>query len=215
MRAPSSVEIADWVRDRIRAGRFVPGQRLVEVDIIRQTGASRTKVREAFQRLEGEGLVLIEEFRGASVRSASIDEVRQIYRARVALEGLCAGDFVRNAGADTRARLYALQGELDACVDERAPERFGRLNVEWHRLIVEGSGNVVIAELLKRLNVPIHRLLFESFYDEARLRTANADHQAIVRLIRADDAGGAEQAMRRHIEDGFVTLSNIESEFYG
>jgi DNA-binding GntR family transcriptional regulator len=215
IRAPSSVEIADWVRERIRTGRFVPGQRLVEVDIIRQLGASRTKVREAFQRLEGEGLVLIEEFRGASVRSSSLDEVRQIYRARIALEGLCAGDFVRNASPETRASLYAIQDELDACVAVPAPERFGRLNVEWHRLIVEGAGNAVIAELLKRLNVPIHRLLFESFYDEARLRTANADHQAIVKLIRADDAAGAEQAMRRHIEDGFATLSTIESEFYG
>ena len=214
IKAPTAVEIADWVRERIRTGRFVPGQRLVEVDIIRQMGASRSKVREAFQRLEGEGLVLIEEFRGASVRSASLTEVSHIYRARVALEGVCAGDFVRNATAEQRDRLDTLQSALDRCVNEKAPEQFGRLNVEWHNLIVEGSGNLVILDLLKRLNVPIHRLLFESFYDEARLRTANADHQLIVDLIRAGDADAAEREMRRHIEDGFVTLSKIENEFY-
>ena len=213
-KAPTAVEIADWVRERIRTGRFVPGQRMVEVDIIRQMGASRSKVREAFQRLEGEGLVQIEEFRGASVRSTSLKEVSHIYRARVALEGVCAGDFVRHATPEQREELEALQLELDRCVDERAPERFGRLNVQWHNLIVEGSGNLVILDLLKRLNVPIHRLLFESFYDEARLRTANADHRAIIDLIRANDAESAEREMRRHIEDGFVTLSNIENEFY-
>ena len=48
-------------------------------------------MREAFQRLEGEGLVQIEKFRGASVRSASLTEVGYIYRARVALEGVRAG----------------------------------------------------------------------------------------------------------------------------
>jgi DNA-binding GntR family transcriptional regulator len=213
-KAPTAVEIADWVRERIRTGRFVPGQRLVEVDIIRQMGASRSKVREAFQRLEGEGLVQIEEFRGASVRSASLTEVGHIYRARGALEGVCAGDFVRHASKEQRERLVALQAELDRCVDERAPERFGRLNLEWHNLIVEGSGNLVILDLLKRLNVPIHRLLFESFYDESRLRTANADHRVIVDLIRSGDADAAEKHMRRHIEDGFVTLSKIENEFY-
>lgn len=213
-RAPTGQEIADWVRQRIRTGRFVPGQRLVEVDIIRQTGASRSKVREALKRLEGEGLVEIEEFRGASVRSSTLDEVRQIYRARMALEGMAAHDFTQNADPAMLARLQALQDQLDACVHERAPDRFGRLNNEWHRLIVEGSGNKVIADHLQRLNVPIHRLLFESFYDEERLQTANADHQAMLALILAGDADGAERAMRQHIGDGFETLARIEDEFY-
>jgi len=213
-KVPTGIEIADWVRDRIRTGRFVPGQRLVEVDIIRQTGASRSKVREALQRLEGEGLVQIEEFRGASVKSTGLDEVAQIYRARIALEGICAGDFARHASEEDKRQICAVQDQLDKCVTDRAPDRFGRLNLEWHRLIVQGSGNSVIAELLKRLNVPIHRLLFESFYDEDRLRTANADHREMLRLILAGDADGAEAAMRRHIGDGLETLSKIESEFY-
>jgi len=213
-KAPTGVEIADWVRERIRTGRFVPGQRLVEVDIIRQMGASRSKVREALQRLEGEGLVQIEEFRGASVKSTGLEEVAQIYRARTALEGICAADFARHASPHYKEQLCLVQEQLDRCVEERAPDRFGRLNIEWHRLIVDGSGNTVIAELLQRLNVPIHRLLFESFYDSDRLRTANADHQKMVKYIMAGDAESAEAAMRQHINDGFNTLSRIEGEFY-
>jgi DNA-binding GntR family transcriptional regulator len=213
-RPPTGSEIADWVRQRIRTGRFVPGQRLVEVDIIRQTGASRSKVREALKRLEGEGLVEIEEFRGASVRSSTLDEVRQVYRARMALEGMAIHDFTLRVDPAMIARLQALQDQLDACVQDRAPDRFGRLNSEWHRLIVEGSGNKVIADHLQRLNVPIHRLLFESFYDDTRLNTANADHRAMLALIIAGDAAGAESAMRFHISAGFETLARIESEFY-
>lgn len=213
-RPPTAVEIADWVRQRIRTGRYVPGQRLVEIDIIRQTGASRSRVREALKRLEGEGLVLIEEFRGASVRSSSLDEVRQIYRARMALEGMAAHDFTSNADPAMRQRLIALQDELDECVRENSPERFARLNTEWHRLIVDGSGNRVIADHLQRLNVPIHRLMFESFYGAKRLETANADHRAIVALVIDGDAEGAEAAMRRHISDGLQTLARIEDEFY-
>src|SRR5690606_18889921 len=109
---PTSIEIADWVRDRIRKGQFAPEQRLVEVDIIRKTGGSRLKVREAFQRLAAEGLVEIEPFKGASVRSTSLEEVRQIYRARAALEGVAAADFTRLAGDEQRSRLQGLQLEL-------------------------------------------------------------------------------------------------------
>lgn len=213
-RGPSGAEIADWVRHRIRIGRFVPGQRLVEIDLIRQTGASRSKVREALKSLEGEGLVVIEEYRGASVRHSTIDEVRQIYRARMALEGIAAHDFTVNADPECLARLKALQDQLDASVRDRAPDLFGRLNNEWHRLIIEGSGNKVIADHLQRLNVPIHRLLFQSFYDEARLQTANRDHQQMLALILAGDAEGAERAMRTHVANGFETLVRIESEFY-
>ena len=214
-RGPSSYEVAQWITDRIRHGRFVPEQRLVEVDIIRQTGASRAKVREALQRLEAEGLVQIEEYRGASVRTASLDEVKQIYRARSALEGMCARDFTLNASEEHKAQLQELQDELDQCVNERASDRFGQLNNRWHALLVEGSGNHVVAELLKRLNVPIHRLLFESFYHENRLRIANADHRKILTAILEPDADKAEALMRQHIEDGFVTLTVIESELFG
>lgn len=214
-KGPSGSEVADWIRERIRRGRFVPEQRLVEVDIIRQTGASRAKVREALQRLEAEGLVQIEEFRGASVRTASLGEVRHIYRARAALEGISARDFTTHASPEQKQRLRALQDALDECVENHETDRFGQLNIQWHMLLVEGSGNTVIAELLKRLNVPIHRLLFESFYHEDRLRVANGDHNRILSLIMAGDADGAEAAMRRHIEDGFVTLTAIEEELYG
>lgn len=213
-RNPTSSDLVDWVRDGIRKGRFVPGQRLVEIDICRQTGATRSKVREALQRLEGEGLVEIEEFRGASVRTASLEEVRQIYRARMALEGISVVDFVQNASAAQKARLQDLQIELEQCVEQNAPERFGRLNTDWHRLIVEGSGNIVIGEVLQRLNVPIHRLLFDSFYNVERLRIAIADHRIILDAIMTGDATAAEIAMRKHIGDGFVTMAHIDSEFH-
>src|SRR5690349_10615787 len=66
-------EVIEWIRERIRRGRLVPGQRLVEADIIREVGASRSRVREALQRLATEGLVTIEEFRGASVKHFTRD----------------------------------------------------------------------------------------------------------------------------------------------
>lgn len=211
--APTSVELADWIRERIRRGQFAPEQRLVEVDIIRKTGGSRLKVREAFQRLAAEGLVDIEPFKGASVRSTSLEEVRQIYRARAALEGVAAADFAIAATDEQRERLQQLQDELELCVENHAPERFGRLNAQWHQLLVDGSGSTLIGELLQRLNVPIHRLLFDSFYDAERLRTANDDHRRILKAILERDAPAAEEAMRAHVRAGFEMLSAIETAY--
>ena len=209
-RGPTGPEIANWIRAQIRSSRLVPGQRLVEVDIIRQTGGSRFKVREALQRLAAEGLVEIEEYRGASVREASMDEVRQLYRARAALEGLCAADFTSHASEADKQRLAEIAREMEECVEGGAPERFGQLNLSWHSLIMQATGNHVIEELVKRLNTPVHHLLFETFYRSDRLREAAADHREILDAILAGDAPGAEAAMRRHVENGHKFLSALD-----
>ena len=209
-KGPTGAEIADWVRAQIKASRFVPGQRLIEVDIIRQTGGSRFKVREAFQRLAAEGLLEIEEFRGAAVRGASMEEVRQLYRARAVLEGLCASDFTTKATAREKQQLQQIAQRMEECVEARTPEQFGRLNAEWHAKIIEVSGNSVIADIVRRLNTPVHRLLFDTFYRGSRLREAVEDHRRIIEAILADDADGAERAMRQHVENGHRFLRNLD-----
>ena len=205
--------VADWLRNGIRRARFVPGQRLVEADITQATGASRSKVREALQRLESEGLVLIEEFKGASVRRVSLEELRQIYRARIALEGISARDFAERASPEQRARLAALMADLDSAVADGAHDRFNSLNADWHKLIIAGAGNALVAGILGRLNIPIQRMLFESLYSNERLKDANAGHRAVTTAILAGDGDAAEAALRRHIEDGFATIAAIHGEF--
>ncbi|MXO58426.1 FCD domain-containing protein [Altererythrobacter salegens] len=209
-KGPSGIEIAEWIRMQIRRQRLVPGQRLVEVDIIRQTGGSRFKVREALQRLSAEGLVDIEEYRGASVRDASMEEVRQLYHARGALEGICAADFTRKATPEQKSELSRIAAEMDECVAGAAPEHFARLNAQWHNLIMEAGGNLVIQGIVQRLNTPIHHLVFESFYRGERLRAAVEDHRIIVDAIMAGDCYAAEAAMRKHVINGLKYLSELD-----
>jgi len=212
-KAVPAPEAADWIRERIRNGRLVPGQRLVEADLVRACGVSRGKVREALRRLESEGLVEIEEFRGASVKRLGQDQVRQIYGARMALEGLAAGECARRADAQFRQRLQAIQQELDAGESAGTHDQFARLNDAWHRMIIAGSGNDYVAQFLARLTVPIYRLLFGSFYSPQRIALANADHRVITKAIVEGRADEAEQAMRAHIRNGLEALIELNSHF--
>jgi DNA-binding GntR family transcriptional regulator len=208
--AVSVREVVDWMRERIRRGRFAPGQRLVEADIMREVAASRSRVREALQRLATEGLVTIEEFRGASVKHFSRDEIRQIYRARMALEGMAARDFAAADAPELKARLAHIQSELNAIEHTGDHEKFARLNDEWHRLIIAGSGNEYISMFVERLRVPIYRLLFSTFYNAQRIDTANAGHRRISEAIVAGRAKDAERLMREHIEEGLDAIATID-----
>lgn len=205
--------VVDWVREHIRHGRLVPGQRLVEADIVAATGASRGKVREALRRLESEGLLTIEEFRGASVKRLGRDEVVQIYQARMALEGLAARECALRADAALRAQLASIQQEMNDGEDTGNHDRFARLNGTWHGLIIAGSGNEYIAQFLKQLTVPIYRLLFASFYTAQRIATANADHRVITAAIVESRADDADRAMRAHIHNGLDALIELNTHF--
>lgn len=211
---PAARDVVEWIRSRIRLGRFVPGQRLVEADITRDTGASRSKVREALQRLEADGLVEIEEFRGASVRRFGRDEVRQIYRARMVLEGLAAAEFAAADAPAAKADLARIQDELNQIEHLGDHDRFARLNGEWHELIIDQAGNDYVKQFLARLTVPIYRLLFSTFYSAQRIDAANADHRTITAAIVEGRVADAEAAMRQHIESGLGALSEIDSHFH-
>jgi DNA-binding GntR family transcriptional regulator len=208
-----ATDVTEWVREGIRHGRLVPGQRLVEADIVTATGVSRGKVREALRRLESEGLVSIEEFRGASVKKLGLDEVRQIYLARMALEGLAAGECATRANVAQRTRLQEIQEEMNAGESAGNHDRFARLNQAWHHLIIDGSGNGYIAQFLTRLNVPIYRLLFSTFYTTQRIVTANADHRVITAAVVEGRSADAERAMRTHIQNGLEALIELNSHF--
>lgn len=204
-------EVVDWIRERIRRGRLVPGQRLVEADIMRELpAATRSRVREALQRLASEGLVTIEEFRGASVKHFTHDDLRQMYRARMALEGMAAADFAAADRPDLKRRLEKTQAELNQIEHTIDHERFARLNEEWHQLIIEGSGNEFIRMFLERLRIPIYRMLIATFYSARRIDNANAGHRRITDAIVNGRAKDAERLMREHIAEGLETLSEMD-----
>lgn len=212
-KAVSAADVAAWLRGRIRVGRVAPGQRLIEAEIMREMGASRSRVREAIQRLEGEGLVIIEEFRGASVRSFTDDEIRQIYRARMVLEGLAAHDFAVADDPERKADLARLQEGMNALEHSGDHPGFAKLNDQWHEVIIDGAGNDYVRTFVDRLRLPLYRLLFTAFYQPHRIDDANADHRRITAAILDGDGARAEQLMRQHIAEALSAVSNLEETF--
>lgn len=86
------------LREGIHSGRFVPGQRLIEADLIKEFGTSRSKIREVLRRLESDQLILIERNRGASVRRISRKEVSDTLEVLLATAVAIAEKVTSRAG---------------------------------------------------------------------------------------------------------------------
>src|SRR3954468_2429641 len=86
-RLPSLAEVAyQQVREAILCGALEAGQSLGQEDIASRIGTSRVPLREALQRLEAEGLVMLRPRRGYVVTSLDPEEIQDIFDIRMMLE---------------------------------------------------------------------------------------------------------------------------------
>ena len=103
--APLREQAVGVLREAILDFRLRPGQRLVERELIEQTGVSRATIREALRQLTAEGLVTIIPQRGAVVVELTQKEARDLYELRATLEALVARLFAERATDEQVAQL--------------------------------------------------------------------------------------------------------------
>lgn len=78
-------EAYNFLLEAICGGRYRRGDRLIAEDIAREIGMSRMPVREAFRRLDAQGLVTLRPNRGAIVSGLDFDELREVFECAVPL----------------------------------------------------------------------------------------------------------------------------------
>src|SRR3954463_14764393 len=129
--APRTVAgaVAERLRGEIVAGALASGSRLRQVEIARRFGVSTTPVREALAALQREGLVRLHPQRGAVVFVPTVDDLREHYEIRAALEALAAARAAERFEPDWAQPLEDL---LDEMRDGPAAARYIALNQRFH-----------------------------------------------------------------------------------
>lgn len=87
---PTRIRIASILRKAILSGEFKEGEELSLTDIANNLGVSRTPVREAFQILSSENLILLRMNKGAIVKGITTKTIREHFEMRSLLEGEAA-----------------------------------------------------------------------------------------------------------------------------
>ena len=209
-------EISDQLKMRIAQGAYAPGQRLLEKDLVEQFGESRGRIREVLRNLAGEGLLEFEEQRGVRIRRFTRKTAIDIGRVREMIEGLAARQAAEKELDDaTAAQFAALAENMDAAVERMDAESFGRLNKDFHDLIVATADNQILTVTLHRLRVPLFRLQFYEGMTVANLPERNRDHQEISRAILNARPDEAEEAMRQHVRGGNARLLELADRIFG
>ena len=205
-------QVIESLKAGIRQGRYVPGQRLIEPDMMREFGVSRGSVREALRCLESDGLVQIEFYRGARIRKMSRHEFIEANEIRGVLEGFAASLAARRINATERKRLTELEQSWNRGAKDWT---YAEYNEKFHTLIVEASHHKQLPTYIEQ----VHLLLFDLQFHRIE-RTATAiqrsvkEHERVVKAILNGDSKGAERAMRDHIESSGAAILAAPEEFF-
>jgi DNA-binding GntR family transcriptional regulator len=180
---------AERLREAILNLHFKPNERLVERDLCQQTGVSRTCVREALRHLESEGLVERRPNKGLYVTAITLEEARQIYEVRGALEPALGRLFAARASErDLRALSQALE-HIEKAISGKSVRIHVQALDEFYDVLLRGSGNEVARRFLHTLRARITylRTLTATKADPVRKRETLALMRAIAEAAARRD----------------------------
>jgi len=176
---------------------------MVEEELAESLGVSRNVVREAFSRLEAQGLIQSDDYKGKSVAALSVEEMTELIPLRIIMESLAATWAAQNI---TPAGVEALRGQAAKFT---APltnfANYAEIDFELHEMIWQIAGNRRMAQTLDRIAGPMialqakvyQPLLKDLVQKEAEDREGS--HRRIVDAICAGNPNAARTAMQKHI----------------
>ncbi|CDZ31355.1 Transcriptional regulator, GntR family [Neorhizobium galegae bv. officinalis] len=188
--------ISRVLADRIVRGELAPGARLRQDHIAEEFETSHVPVREAFRRLEAQGLAISEPRRGVRVASFDLAEVREVAEMRAVLEVLALRHAARHL---TPAILDAVEDaarEGDAAADVHGWEAANR---RFHRLILAPCGMKRLLASIDDLHAASARFLFSAWQSGWEKRTDH-DHRAILAALRQGKADEAAAILQKHVQ---------------
>lgn len=203
--ATSSI-IAAAIRDRIMDGSFSPGMQLGEAQLARSFGVSRGPVREAMQRLIQEGLLRNERHRGVFVVVLDDDDVRDVYRARGAIEREAAALLVRDPDTQSIGELQELVQAMDSLLDGGTWNELMDVDMEFHRRMVELSGSKRLSRMFEALLVETRMCLTQLESAYPRRNAIVAEHALLLEALVSGDAPRALRCVDEHLDHAVTSL---------
>lgn len=176
-----------------------PGQRLVIKDTASLMGVSLTPVREAIRKLELEGLVRNEPYRGSIVAELpSQEEMEEFYYLRGALEGLVAHHAAKRRPPAQMAELREALEAMGDAADNGSVDRFMELQVTfWDRYIVL-SRNTRLFQMVSSIRDYMEQAKPISLSLPGRMAESIKEIRAVVEAIEAGEEDRAESLAREH-----------------
>ena len=200
--------VCDSLRDSIINAEFQPGERLIMSKLTKKFGISQMPIREALQKLQGEGLISISPFKGAQVRKVDHKFVRNLYDFRTAVERMLvlrAHPRIPRLGIE---KLEQAQAAYDLAAQKGDEAGLVAANLEFHGVIFSYSDNEEALMILNSHSSLLRTLRKIYGFSQGRSREVRQEHQAIIKALKGSDSAKLVEAYELHCEHAKQDLLN-------
>lgn len=195
-----SEKVYKILREEIIQRKFPPGERLVERDLIKKFGISKTPIREAIIRLKKDGLVEGSLRQSASVIRISRKDVVEIYDLREILEGLAAKYAAEEITSEKAEKLRLIIRLSENCLKENNFKEYSRFDLKFHNSIGIISENKRLYQMMQSLRYQIRILMTTSITLLGRgMKESLSEHKKIVETIVNQNSDLAEKMAKEHV----------------
>jgi DNA-binding GntR family transcriptional regulator len=211
VKEPLSSRVYREIKRALLDGQFAPGELLPEDSLTDATGASRTPVREALMRLQGEGLVRIVPRKGARVSAMDEDELRELVETRVLLESAFLERAIEKIPAasisEIKRKMNAIISEMetmdtDSSAWSKKRLEYSKLDFKFHRMLVKAADNRFLLkyydEVLERVILYSHHTIIK--YPLSFMQSAK-EHDDILTAIINRDTTEVKKLISNHLKN--------------
>lgn len=196
-------QLKDLAYEKIRSMlvnvEFAPGDVLREQALVKLLGISKTPIREALIRLQHEGFVESEAYRGFSVRGYTPDDLREIYEIRELIEAECAARIAATQDEAVIERLLANVAATERALRRRKLDTVRELIREFDSILFSAMDNERLRQLVDEMRLHVQRIGRITTGISGRVEQSVAQHRSIVDAIAAKRPARARQLMSAHI----------------
>jgi DNA-binding GntR family transcriptional regulator len=195
-RSSTAEHIADILRDRIVSGAIPAHQALRQDHVAQEFDSSHVPVREAFQRLAAQGLVIALPRRGVRVAPLDLASMHETVEIRTALECLA----LRHAAARMQEQdIAALEAAQAQCDRADSLEAWNAANQRFHHALVAPCRMPRLLSMLDTLQFANSRMVFAAGRATGWRPRSNHDHRLIIDALKAGNAERAVTLLARHV----------------
>lgn len=206
---PRADALYEYLRGAILSGVLQPNERLVETEIARLSGVSRTPVREALHKLLIDKLVE-DTGRGLVVRSVTREQLSDLCAVREVLEGMASRLAAIRRPSFELSELALVAEEFNKAGEAGDVAAMVEQNGKFHESIWRASGNRYLADLLRTLRERVEQLQVTTLSAAGRAETAAGEHAEILAAISAGDADTAERIAMEHFREAMVIRVSMQ-----
>ncbi len=200
--------VCDSLRESILNAEFQPGERLIMSKLTKKFCISQMPIREALQKLQGEGLISISPFKGAQVRKVDQKFVRNLYDFRTAVERMLVQKAYPRIPRIGIERLMEAQDAYDHAVKESHEAGLVAANLEFHSVIFSYSDNEEALMILNSHSSLLRTLRTIYGFDTGRSKQVCKEHHAIIKALQGPSEAKLLEAYEQHCENAKRDLIN-------